>query len=54
MQHTVRAAETGEIASRELANTAYGAAGAGTAELLHLLFAALAGAAQWQPGMFNA
>ena len=46
VQHTVRAAELGEIKARSVANMAYGAARGGRAEPLYVMFAAFARAVE--------
>ena len=54
VQHPVRAAQTGEIGARELANVGYGAACSSMGKSLGALFAALARTAQRRVGEFNA
>ena len=46
VQHTVRAANAGDIGARELANLAYGVARSGTRQSLCVLFEAVAMAAE--------
>ena len=54
MQHTVETAKAGEMGARQLASMAYGTACSGTAELLGLLFKALARAVERRVIEFDA